>query len=62
MCNDAYQLCHCYNFGLFDVVMPATRFLGNEDGDDSEGEEEGGGAVEVTNVEMEFNIRNYVER
>ncbi len=42
--------------------MPATRFLGNEEGDDSEGEERGGGALEVTNVEMEFNINGYIER
>ncbi len=43
--------------------MPATRFLDNDEGDDSEGvEEEGGGAVEVSNVEMEFSVRNYIER
>ena len=45
------------------VVMPASRFLGNEeDGDESEDGNDEGGAVEVTNVEMEFSIRSYIER
>ena len=48
---------------LLCAVMPAGRFLGNDEGDDSEGaEEEGGGAAEVSNVEMEFSVRNYIER
>ncbi len=44
--------------------MPATCFLGNdeEDEDSDGGGEEEGGAVEVTNVEMEFNINSYIER
>ena len=44
--------------------MPATCFLGNdeEDEDSDGGGEEGDGAVEVTNVEMEFNINSYIER
>ena len=54
-----------YNYCTFLLctVMPAGRFLGNDEGDDSEGaEEEGGGAAEVSNVEMEFSVRNYIER
>jgi len=38
--------------------MPASRFLGNDDGGSDDEET----AVQTTNVEMEFNISSYVER
>ena len=44
-------------------VLPASRLLDDRDGsDESDDEGGGGGAEEVKNVEMEFDVKNYIQR